>query len=37
MLFLTTNRGDAIDAAFQSRTHLTLHYPKLDFDTKESI
>ncbi|KAK8037520.1 hypothetical protein PG991_000866 [Apiospora marii] len=37
MLFLTTNRGDAIDAAFQSRVHLTLHYPELSTDAKYHI
>ncbi|KAK6840139.1 hypothetical protein PG987_006005 [Apiospora arundinis] len=37
MLFLTTSRDDAIDAAFQSRIHLTLQYPELDFDAKEFI
>ncbi|KAK7917659.1 AAA family ATPase [Apiospora marii] len=37
MLFLTTNRGDAIDAAFQSRIHLTLHYPELSTDAKYHI
>ncbi|KAK8103198.1 P-loop containing nucleoside triphosphate hydrolase protein [Apiospora sp. TS-2023a] len=37
MLFLTTNRGEAIDAAFQSRIHLTLHYPELSTDAKYHI
>ncbi|KAK7973425.1 hypothetical protein PG988_007559 [Apiospora saccharicola] len=37
MLFLTTNRGEAIDAAFQSRIHLTLHYPELSTDAKHHI
>ncbi|KAK8074286.1 AAA family ATPase [Apiospora phragmitis] len=37
MLFLTTNRGDAIDAAFQSRIHLTLQYPELSTDAKTHI
>ncbi|KAK8070444.1 hypothetical protein PG997_010647 [Apiospora hydei] len=37
MLFLTTNRGDAIDEAFQSRIHLTLHYPELTTDAKYHI
>ncbi|KAK8023591.1 hypothetical protein PG993_011657 [Apiospora rasikravindrae] len=37
MLFLTTNRGDAIDEAFQSRIHLTLHYPELSADAKFHI
>lgn len=29
ILFLTTNRVGAIDDAFRSRLHLTLHYPRL--------
>lgn len=29
-MFLTTNRASAIDAAFESRIHLTLEYPALD-------
>lgn len=37
MLFLTTNRGEAIDAAFQSRIHLTLHYPELSTDARYHI
>ncbi|KAK7946107.1 AAA family ATPase [Apiospora aurea] len=37
MLFLTSNRGDAIDEAFQSRIHLTLHYPELTTDAKYHI
>ena len=37
MLFLTTNRGEAIDTAFQSRIHLTLQYPELSFDARYHI
>ena len=37
MLFLTTNRGDAIDKAFESRIHLTLRYPELSTDAKYHI
>ncbi|KAJ8128324.1 hypothetical protein O1611_g5312 [Lasiodiplodia mahajangana] len=37
ILFMTTNRGDAIDTAFQSRIHLTLHYPDLDAEARRSI
>jgi SpoVK/Ycf46/Vps4 family AAA+-type ATPase len=29
-MFLTTNRIDDFDAAFESRIHLTIHYPALD-------
>lgn len=34
---MTTNRGDSIDRAFQSRIHLTLNYPELQPDAKEHI
>lgn len=34
---MTTNRTDAIDRAFQSRIHLTLHYPDLDPGAREHI
>jgi SpoVK/Ycf46/Vps4 family AAA+-type ATPase len=37
MLFLTTNQGDAIDPAFQSRIHLTLHYPDLNAEARKRI
>jgi hypothetical protein len=37
MLFLTTNRGDAIDLAFQSRIHLTLQYPDLEPQARKQI
>ena len=33
-MFLTTNRVSAFDAAFQSRIHLTINYPKLDIRAK---
>ncbi|KAI0107760.1 hypothetical protein GGR51DRAFT_141060 [Nemania sp. FL0031] len=36
-LFMITNRGDAIDTAFQSRIHLTLHYPDLNAAARRSI
>ena len=29
-MFLTTNRISDFDAAFESRIHLTIHYPTLD-------
>ncbi|GJC91403.1 ATPase [Colletotrichum higginsianum] len=37
ILIMTTNRADSIDRAFQSRIHLTLHYPDLDAAAKEHI
>ncbi|TQN68631.1 ATP-dependent zinc metalloprotease FtsH, partial [Colletotrichum shisoi] len=37
ILVMTTNRADSIDRAFQSRIHLTLHYPDLDAAAKEHI
>ena len=33
-MFLTTNRVSAFDAAFQSRIHLMINYPKLDLRSK---
>lgn len=33
-MFLTTNRVSTFDAAFQSRIHLTIDYPKLDYPSK---
>ena len=36
-MFLTTNRVSAFDPAFQSRIHLTIDYPKLDFHSKMLI
>lgn len=37
VMFLTTNRVAAFDPAFESRIHLTIHYPKLDFDGRRHI
>jgi SpoVK/Ycf46/Vps4 family AAA+-type ATPase len=37
MLFLTTNRIDNIDAAFQSRIHISMAYPDLTSDSRKSI
>ncbi|KAK8127897.1 hypothetical protein PG984_009005, partial [Apiospora sp. TS-2023a] len=37
ILFLTTNRVGSIDDAFRSRLHLTLYYPKLDYDQTLAI
>ena len=37
VMFLTTNRVSTFDAAFQSRIHLTIDYPKLDFHSKMLI
>ncbi|KAF6220900.1 hypothetical protein HO133_002580 [Letharia lupina] len=34
VMFLTTNRVSTFDTAFQSRIHLTIDYPKLDFRAK---
>lgn len=36
-MFMTTNRASSIDSAFQSRIHLTLHYPELHSTAKEHI
>ena len=36
-MFLTTNRVSTFDAAFQSRIHLTIDYPKLDLHSKKLI
>lgn len=36
-LFLTTNRVDNIDAAFQSRIHLHLRYPELTRESRATI
>jgi hypothetical protein len=35
--FLTTNRGEGIDAAFKSRVTLYLNYPALSPDTRQTI
>ncbi|KAI5863276.1 P-loop containing nucleoside triphosphate hydrolase protein [Durotheca rogersii] len=37
MLFMTTNRVQAIDPAFQSRIHLTIKYPSLDAAARRKI
>lgn len=37
ILFLTTNRISNMDAAFQSRIHVTLEYPSLDAAARASI
>ncbi|KAF3004462.1 hypothetical protein E8E14_004277 [Neopestalotiopsis sp. 37M] len=37
VMFLTTNRVAAFDPAFESRIHLTIHYPKLDVDSRRHI
>ena len=37
ILFLTTNRVDNIDAAFDSRIHLTLEYDELDMDSRRHV
>lgn len=37
ILFLTTNRIDNIDSAFQSRIHISLSYPDLDHSTRRHI
>lgn len=37
VLFMTTNRVDRIDPAFQSRIHLTIEYPKLSLEVRRQI
>lgn len=37
ILFLTTNRVKNMDAAFQSRIHLSLEYPNLEASAREAI
>ena len=37
IMFMTTNRAESIDRAFQSRIHLTLHYPDLEPEAKLQI
>ncbi|KAI1075434.1 P-loop containing nucleoside triphosphate hydrolase protein [Whalleya microplaca] len=37
MLFMTTNRVEAIDPAFQSRIHLTIQYPRLSVEARRQI
>lgn len=37
ILFLTTNRVKNMDAAFQSRIHVSLEYPPLDADARAAV
>jgi SpoVK/Ycf46/Vps4 family AAA+-type ATPase len=37
VMFLTTNRVSSIDAAFESRIHMTFHYPDLTPATRKII
>jgi SpoVK/Ycf46/Vps4 family AAA+-type ATPase len=37
LLFLTTNRVDNIDAAFQSRIHISMAYPELTASSRRHI
>lgn len=37
ILFLTTNRVETFDDAFQSRIHVALRYGELDFNAKKSV
>jgi hypothetical protein len=37
LLFLTTNRVDDIDAAFQSRIHISMAYPDLTIESRRHI
>jgi SpoVK/Ycf46/Vps4 family AAA+-type ATPase len=37
ILVLTTNRVADCDPAFESRIHVSLHYPDLDFDARKEI
>ncbi|KAF4497993.1 TOB3 (member of AAA-ATPase family) [Fusarium agapanthi] len=37
VMFLTTNRVSAFDPAFESRLHLTIHYPNLDYTSRLHI
>jgi SpoVK/Ycf46/Vps4 family AAA+-type ATPase len=37
IVFLTSNKQDDLDEAFESRLHLRLYYPLLDQDKKERI
>ena len=36
-MFLTSNRTRDFDAAFESRIHLTIHYPPLDIPSRLQI
>lgn len=37
VMFLTTNRVEAFDPAFESRIHLTINYPQLDQESRLHI
>ncbi|KAF4466563.1 TOB3 (member of AAA-ATPase family) [Fusarium albosuccineum] len=37
VMFLTTNRVESFDPAFESRIHLTIRYPNLDFSSRLHI
>ncbi|XXH01683.1 hypothetical protein Hte_008044 [Hypoxylon texense] len=37
VMFLTTNRVASFDPAFESRIHLTIHYPLLDFEARRHV
>lgn len=37
VMFLTTNRSESFDPAFQSRIHLTIDYPSLDNASRRTI
>ena len=37
IMFMTTNRVNAIDPAFYSRIHITINYPNLDTETRKSV
>lgn len=37
ILFLTTNRADEIDPAFESRIHVSLAYQNLDFNSRRHV
>ena len=36
-MFLTTNRVQTFDAAFQSRIHISLEYPELDYKSRKAV
>lgn len=37
IMFLTTNRVQTFDAAFQSRIHISLDYPELNIDSRRMV
>merc|ERR1711939_202393 len=37
IMFLTTNRVNTFDTAFQSRIHISLNYPDLSLDSRKAI